>query len=375
MHKMKHLTTKGIVPSDRARPLILAFLLVSGSCGLIYEIVWMKMLTLVIGNTVFSITTVLASFMGGLALGSFLAGRLIDKIKDPLRTYGLLEGAIGAYALLLPVLLAGTEPLFRFVYQNLDPSFYTLSLLRFLVCGLILLVPTTLMGATLPVLSKYFVDRSGHLGWNVGLLYGVNTLGAVVGSFAAGFVLIPILGITWTIVSAALLNLSIAGGVLMLAKKSAQWEPSGSTEKVKVKGKKPKRERAEEVVPEAGSTIILVVMVGIGLSGLAAMIYQIAWTRVLLLSIGSSVYAFSLIVTAFICGLALGSLIISKFIDRRRDLVMWFALAQGAIGLSALGIVHVLGNLPIFVIQFVFDASHSFQYIQSGCWWYRSNRL
>ncbi len=375
MHKMKHLTTKGIVPSDRARPLILAFLLVSGSCGLIYEIVWMKMLTLVIGNTVFSITTVLASFMGGLALGSFLAGRLIDKIKDPLRTYGLLEGAIGAYALLLPVLLAGTEPLFRFVYQNLDPSFYTLSLLRFLVCGLILLVPTTLMGATLPVLSKYFVDRSGHLGWNVGLLCGVNTLGAVVGSFAAGFVLIPILGITWTIVSAALLNLSIAGGAWMLARKGAPWEPSGSTETVKLKGKKPKRERAEEVVPETGSTIILVVMVGIGLSGLAAMIYQIAWTRVLLLSIGSSVYAFSLIVTAFICGLALGSLIISKFIDRRRDLVMWFALAQGAIGLSALGIVHVLGNLPIFVIQFVFDASHSFQYIQSGCWWYRSNRL
>jgi spermidine synthase len=363
MHKMKHLTTKDIVPSDRARPLILIFLLVSGSCGLIYEIVWMKMLTLVIGNTVFSITTVITAFMGGLALGSFLAGRLIDKIKDPLRTYGALEGAIGAYALLLPVLLAGTEPLFRFIYQTIDPSFYTLSLLRFLVCGFILLVPTTLMGATLPVLSKYFVDRSGHLGWNVGLLYGVNTLGAVVGSFAAGFVLIPILGITWTIVSAALLNLSIAGGVLMLAKKSAQWEPSGSTEKVKVKGKKPKRERAEEVVPEAGSTIILVVMVGIGLSGLAAMIYQIAWTRVLLLSIGSSVYTFSLIVTAFICGLALGSLIISKFIDWRRDLVMWFALAQGAIGLSALGIVHVLGNLPILVIQFVFDASHSFKYI------------
>ena len=105
-------------------------------------------------------------------------------------------------------------------------------------------------------------------------------------------------------------------------------------------------------------------MVGIGLSGLAAMIYQIAWTRVLSLAIGSSVYAFSLIVTAFICGLALGSLLISKFIDRRRDLVLWLALTQGTIGISALLIVHVLGNLPILVIQLVFDASHSFQYIQ-----------
>ncbi len=363
---MKHLKSKNTVPSQLIRPLILAFLLVSGSCGLIYEIVWMKMLTLLIGNTVFSITTVLASFMGGLALGSFLAGRLIDRVKDPLKTYGLLEGAIGAYALLLPVLLAGTEPLFRFVYQNLDPSFYTLSMLRFLVCGLILLVPTTLMGATLPILSQYFVDRSGHLGWNVGLVYGVNSCGAVAGSLAAAFVLIPSLGITWTILVAALLNLSIAGGAWMLATRSAS-EPSGSKGKFKGKkhkGKKHKWKRAEEVLAVSSSTVLWVVMVGIGLSGLAAMIYQIAWTRVLSLSIGSSVYAFSLIVSAFICGLALGSLIISKFIDRRRDLVLWLALAQGAIGISALLIVPLLGKLPIFLAQAVLGSSHSFQYIQ-----------
>ncbi len=360
MNKMQHLTSKNILPSRRIRPVILAFLLVSGSCGLIYEIVWMKMLTLVIGNTVFSITAVLASFMGGLALGSVLAGRLIDKIKDPLRTYGVLEGAIGAYALLLPVLLAGTEPLFRFIYQNIDPSFYTFSLLRFLVCGIILLVPTTLMGATLPVLSKYFVDRRGHLGWNVGLLYGVNTSGAVLGSFAAGFVLIPILGITWTIYGAALLNLSIAGGVWMLARKS-QGEPSGSA--AKLKSEKRERERAEEVLPVSSSTVILVVMVGIGLSGVAAMMYQIAWTRVLSLSIGSSVYAFSLIVTAFICGLALGSLLIATVIDKRRDLVLGLALMEGAIGVSALLIVPLLGKLPIFLADAVLDSSNSFQYI------------
>ncbi len=114
--------------------------------------------------------------------------------------------------------------------------------------GLILLVPTTLMGATLPVLSKNFVDRSGHLGWNVGLVYGLNTCGAVVGSFAAGFILIPTLGVTWTIVSAALLNLSIAGGAWMLAGKSAPWEPSGNKGKFKGKkhkGKKHKWKRAE----------------------------------------------------------------------------------------------------------------------------------
>ncbi|MDJ0802552.1 MAG: fused MFS/spermidine synthase [Desulfobacterales bacterium] len=358
---MKKKTTKDDVFGHGVKPLILLFLLISGSCGLIYEILWMKMLTLVIGATVFSITTVLTSFMGGLALGSFLAGRFIDKIRDPLRIYGILEGSIGAYALLLPWLIAGTEPLFRFVYQSINPSFYTLSLLRFFVCAIILLVPTTLMGATLPVLSKYFVEKSSDLGRNVGLLYGLNTFGAVLGSFSAGFVLIPVLGITWTLYLTALLNLLICAGMLKLAKIRPQWKPSES--KGKSRDKKRKK-NAQEIIPERWGTIQSVVMVGIGISGIAAMIYQVAWTRVLSLSIGSSVYAFSLILTAFICGLALGSLVIAKFIDRRRDLVLWLALMQAAVGLSALGIVHILGNLPIFVAQFVFAASHSFKSIQ-----------
>jgi spermidine synthase len=358
---MKKVINKTRFPFRRTRPLILAFLFVSGSCGLIYEILWMKMLTLVIGNTVFAITTVLTAFMGGLALGSFLAGRFIDKIKDPLRTYGIMEGGIGVYALLLPLFIAGTEPLFRIIYQGINPSFYTFSLLRFVVCGIILLIPTTLMGATLPVLSKYFVEKPLDLGLNVGMLYGVNTFGAVLGSFMAGFVLIPILGISWTIDLAALLNLLIAGGMLKLAKNRSQLEPSVG--KGKPKDKKREEERSEEVVPEIRSTIQWVVMVGIGISGIAAMIYQIAWTKVLLLSIGSSVYAFSLIVTAFICGLALGSLIISKFIDRRRDLVLWLALMQGAIGISALLIVPLLGKLPVFVAETIFTSSKSFQYV------------
>jgi len=204
------------------------------------------------------------------------------------------------------------------------------------------------------------VEKQTHVGWNVGMLYGVNTFGAVLGSFTAGFVLIPALGVTWTIYLAALLNLSICAGMLKLAKNRFQWEPSES--KGKSKDKKRKK-RAEEVVPESWGAIQWVVVAGIGLSGIAAMIYQIAWTRVLLLSIGSSVYAFSLIVTAFICGLALGSLIISKFIDRRRDLVLWLALMQAAIGISALLIVPVLGKLPVFIAEIVFNSSSSFQQI------------
>ncbi len=169
-------------PTRQPRTLILILFLLSGSAGLVYEIVWMKMLTLIIGNTIFATTTVLTSFMGGLALGSFLAGRFVDRRTDHLKVYGILEGAIGAYALVLPLLLGWTEPLFRFIYQDFHTSFYVFGLLRFLVCGFVLLIPTTMMGATLPVLSKYFVERQSQLGWTIGKLYGVNTFGAVAGA-------------------------------------------------------------------------------------------------------------------------------------------------------------------------------------------------
>jgi len=362
MAKNKKRTEKGEISEQRVNPLILVFLLLSGSCGLIYEIVWMKMLTLVIGNTVFAITTVLAAFMGGLALGSHLAGRLEDRIRQPLKTYGLLEGGIGVYALLLPVLIAGTEPFFRIVYQNIGTSFYIFILLRFVICGILLLVPTILMGATLPVLSKYFVANPSHIGGAVGLLYGVNTLGAVLGSFAAGFVLIPALGISLTIYTAALTNILIAAAIFWLFKDSGL--PELPVSKNQVSADKQKQKAVEEIIPENQRAAARVVMAAIGISGLAAMIYQIAWTRVLLLSMGSSVYAFSLIVTAFISGLALGSLAITRFIDRAKDGVLILALLQGAIGLSALTILQMLGNLPIFVAQFLFDSPRSFQYIQ-----------
>jgi len=364
---MKNVTDKNSLALRWTGPLILTFLLFSGTCGLIFEILWMKMLTLVIGNTVFSITTVLTSFMGGLALGSFLAGRLEDKIKNPLRIYGLLEGCIGAYALVLPLLIAATEPFFRFIYQNVNPSFYGFSLLRFLVCGIILLVPTTLMGATLPVISKYFVKRQAHLGWTVSKIYGVNTFGAVLGSFAAGFILIPRLGIILTIYSAAFVNLAIAASVLILFRNRPQVELEEKKEEVREQEKKKEKEKKgeieEEVIRGTWSKVTFVVLVGIGLSGVAAMIYQIAWTRVLSLSIGSSVYAFSLIVTAFICGLALGSLFIGKFIDRRKHLVLGLALVEGIIGISALLVVPLLGKLPVIAAKVVFSSASSFKYI------------
>ncbi|HZN07179.1 MAG TPA: fused MFS/spermidine synthase, partial [Pyrinomonadaceae bacterium] len=164
----------------------------SGATGLIYEVLWARMLGLVFGATTLAVSTVLAAFMGGLALGSALAGRLAGRIRKPLSTYGWIEIAIGVYALLVPFLFRWVDNLYALIWQQFQPGFFTFSLWRFLLSCLMLLVPTTLMGATLPVLSAALL-RHGTTA--VTRLYGCNLVGAIIGTLAAGFVLLPSLGV------------------------------------------------------------------------------------------------------------------------------------------------------------------------------------
>src|SRR5262245_41692730 len=139
------------------RRLILGLFFASGSSGLIYEVVWTRLLTLVFGDTVLAVSTVLAAFMAGLALGSFWGGRCIDRQQRVLPIYAGLEVGIGLTALGLPLLLQAMTPIYTWLHQHLHITFYLFSLLRFLLAFCVLLVPTTLMGATLPVLSRYAV--------------------------------------------------------------------------------------------------------------------------------------------------------------------------------------------------------------------------
>ncbi len=329
---------------------VLFLFLLSGFCALVYEIVWLKQLTLVIGNTVYSVSIVLTAFMGGLALGSFAAGRLIHRARAPLRVYGVLEALIGVFALLVPLLIDVAQPLFRFVYQHPTPGFPAFGLVRFVVCLLILLVPTTLMGATLPVLSGYLAAEREPLGWTIGRLYGLNTLGAMFGAFAAGFVLIPAIGLSRTTYVAALLNGAI--GAVAFRRSRARI----GTRPVSVPSVPP-----DQPVTRAWTDpTALAVLVGIALSGAAALIYQVAWTRVLTLLIGSSVYAFTLIVTAFIAGLASGSLAGGRLARPRRDLVLGLSLVQVGIALSALAIAPLMGALPPVIVGLVTAQLQSF---------------
>ncbi|MBN2539821.1 MAG: fused MFS/spermidine synthase, partial [Deltaproteobacteria bacterium] len=195
---------------------VLCAFFVSGAGGLIHEVAWTRLLRLVMGNTIFSITTVLCAFMGGLALGSYLGGRFIDKRKDPLRIFAILEGTVALYCFFLPWLIPAAEPIYRLIYQNTHTSFYLFSLIKFIFSGTLLLVPATFMGATLPVLVRFFVRSMDNVGYPVGTLYAVNTFGAVLGGSAAGFLLIPNLGVTMTIRMACLLNATAAAACYYL---------------------------------------------------------------------------------------------------------------------------------------------------------------
>src|SRR5712691_5427121 len=151
----------------------------SGATGLVYEVLWVRMLGLIFGHTVFAITTVLTAFMAGLGLGGFLFGRIADRHEHPLTLYGILEAGIGLSCLLIPLLLSWVEALYLALSRALELSFFAFSLAQFALILVLLLLPTTLMGATLPVLSRFFVSDERTLATRVGLLYALNTFGAV----------------------------------------------------------------------------------------------------------------------------------------------------------------------------------------------------
>jgi spermidine synthase len=198
-------------------PVLVTLFFLSGVSGLIYQVLWLRLLALVFGVTIYAASTVLASFMGGLALGSFLAGRFADRTHRPLRWFGFAEVLVGLSALASPVVLAGVERLYIAAHPLLPQSLASLTLVRFLCSFAVLLVPTTLMGATLPLVIKSSLLRTTGLGERVGLLYGVNTTGAIVGTSLAGFVLLGSVGISTSFWLAAALNLLVGTTAVLVS--------------------------------------------------------------------------------------------------------------------------------------------------------------
>jgi len=329
---------KPMVFTWKVRIVVLALFFFSGAVGLIYEVVWNRMLTLVFGSTVFAVTTVLTAFMAGMAIGSYYLGRYVDRHKNPLKIYAYLEAGIGIYAILLPLILAGTDVIYVFLHRGLSANFYLFSLVRFVLCFIVLVIPTTLMGGTLPVISKALTNRINRLGWTVGVLYAINTFGAVVGCFLAGFVLVQAIGVLLTTYLAAGLNIIIALIVLLVfvRKKLLVYEEQPDS-----KAKSSDNNETTDLPKNAGRIALLI----FGVSGFCALAYEVLWTRVLVMFLGSTAYAFATMLSVFLCGIAIGSILMAKFADKRKDLLTTLGIVQIVIALSAILLIPVFGKL------------------------------
>jgi len=323
--------------------LIYTLFFLSGAAGLIYELVWVRELIFIFGGTTYAITTVLVAFMGGLGLGCYVAGRWCRRLHRPAQVYGLLEILIGAYALLVPQLFGLAEPAYRALYAQGAALPWVLPLARFGLSALILLVPTTCMGATLPVLVRHVTLAGGALGRSVGHLYGINTFGAVFGVLAAGFWLLPTLGLTHTTWSAATVSVLVGAAALLVFRGRVQPAAAPAP-------KRPARSVRASAAPVTTApppAVRRAVLVGFAVSGFAAMVYQITWTRALVMSLGSSTYSFTCILAAFILGLALGSLAVARRVDRWRSPARVFGVLELLVGLIAVVIVPIHGRVPL----------------------------
>jgi len=313
------------------RAVLLACFFLSGSSGLILEMLWTRKLGLVFGSTTLAISTVLATFMGGLGLGSFLAGRYADKIKNPVRAYAAAEAGIGLYALLIPVILWAYPGFNSWMYRVLGDRWVLLSMVRFVGSAALLLIPTTLMGATLPLLSRHFVMRPWELrrsGLRIGTLYAVNLFGAVAGAYFAGFVFLPLFGVTWTNVTAAAFNLSLATAIVIARRRLPAAEEGAATaeERLDVAAVEANLETAAlPPPPVVDARSRRAVMLAFAVSGATAMTLQVLWTRTLALLHGSSAYTFTLIVLAFLIGLGAGAALFARITQRTPHPVRWLA--------------------------------------------------
>ena len=276
----------GLPPARRYLPLLLILFFSSGCAALIYEIVWLQLLQLVIGSTAVSLAVLLGTYMGGMCLGSIALPRLVSPRRHPLRVYALIELTIGILGI---AVLSGMPIVVRIYTANAGHGFLGI-LLRGAVSAICMLLPTMLMGATLPAIARWVETTPQGVSW-LGFLYGINTAGAVFGCLLAGFYLLRVHDMATATYVAAAINGTIALASLGLSTRSPHSAPAG--------------EQGAGIAAQTPASWS--VYVTIALSGLCALGAEVIWTRLLSLMMGATVYTFSIILAVFLAGLGIGS--------------------------------------------------------------------
>jgi len=305
--------------------LLFTAIFISGASALIYQLIWVRLLGLVFGVSSFAVATVVAVFLLGLGLGSYVFGRWSERARDPLRVYMYVELGIAATSL-VAYLLIEFVPVFRYLheyaYNNL--GFYGLSVARLLLSILVLLPPVFLIGGTMPLLAKYFLRDPAHLGSSFSKIYYLNTLGACAGALLTGFVLVRYFGVNGTLVIAVGGNLLVAL-IIALSKRG-----TGAT-----------RPSTGEPSPYSYMLVFLF------LTGFISLGYEMLWVRILSTYGLSTSQAFALILAGFLLGFSVGAWVVARKVDSRQDLEPWF---------SAVSIVTAFSGAVVLLLFRQFEA-------------------
>jgi spermidine synthase len=301
---------------------LLCFFL-SGCAGLIYQIAWIRRSALVFGSTTLAVSTVVGVFFLGLAAGSYVFGRIGTKTRRPLRLFAFMELAVGGLALLSLPAFDLANGIYGAAYGILEDRPALLFMARILIVSAVLLPPTFLMGGTLPLLCRQFVARKARIARSVGVLYGVNTLGAAAGCALAGFWLLPALGLRGSVLTGAAFSAvaGVAALALRMSVHPAQTTAAG------------KETRAS---PPRGDRLVMALFF---LSGFASLAHEVLWTRYLSLLVRNTVHTYTLTLTVVLLGIVLGSFLAGAVCDKRLSRAFAFGLLQVLTGLSVLTVM------------------------------------
>ena len=341
------------------------------------------MLTLVMGHTVAAASTVLAAFMGGLAFGSWIGGRLENYVRSTpaqvrairlLRVYAALEIIVAISAILLPGLLAAFRPLLAWAYQDgLAPTRF--GIVRVALSIVALGLPTAAMGATFPIAASWFASAvapsrrkarrppaESEGAADAGALYAANTAGAAAGAITAGLWLIPAVGVRATTWIGVLLNISVAIGAVLLARVDRGQASSATDIAASIRRAGSSKKAMSE--PSGPVPKVAVACIATAISGLVALVYEVSWTRLLVLVIGPTTYAFTIVVASFIIGIALGSAAGARLVRRSSQPVVWLGAMLMMTGLAASSAGwFAASRLPLTVAAAVADPNAAFDRI------------
>ncbi|WP_253452496.1 fused MFS/spermidine synthase [Pseudomonas nitroreducens] len=298
-------------------PALLLF--ASGGAALVFQVLWVKQLSLVVGVEVYAVTTAISAFFAGLALGGLAFGRLADRLERPLRLYAGLEFLVALLGVAATLALANAASAFAFLEEAVGALAWGLP---FVLVG----VPAFFMGGTLPVLVRALEPAEGQMGRAGGGLYAANTAGAIAGTLLAAFVLLPWLGVLASACAAAVFNLFAAGGALLIRQQAARTQAQD----------------APAAGPRSRAARLAIALYCV--AGGVALGYEVVWTQSIVQFMSTRTFAFAVVLATYLCGLVLGSALYARRADRIRDPWGLFGLLIAAAGLLAILQIAGLGD-------------------------------